>query len=151
MSGFLFFDASQLVILDDLVDVAEEEGTSLRKSAAKIGQLGVRRMKDNITNGDFEPLSPAYAIRKAKAGKGSKPILVWYGTMRDSITYNLENDDTTLTIGPTDIKAPYHASDLPRSKMPLRDFISLDEDFMDEAAEVFMENVVQQVEARASR
>lgn len=79
-------------------------------------------------SGQYPPLSPKYAARKAVTHPGA-PILVRSGRLRDSLT-NRGTSDTISQIGKlslvTGTTVPYgiyHQSDEPRDRLPLRKFL----------------------------
>lgn len=92
--------------------------------------------KSNITqfslkgSGQYPPLSPAYAERKARLF-GSKPILVATGKLRDSVTGGTNKDSInrigkqSLVVGTKVEYGIYHQSDKPRRIIPLRKFLFL--------------------------
>lgn len=84
-------------------------------------------------SGQYPPLSPTYAARKAITHPGA-PILVRSGRLRDSMTKK-GTADTISEIGRLNMvlgtRVPYgiyHQNDAPRSKMPLRKFLFIGPD-----------------------
>jgi phage gpG-like protein len=76
-------------------------------------------------SGQYPPLSPDYARRKRQE-VGEKPIMVYSGRLRDSLTQKTHPDAiriigrTALILGTSVEYAIYHQSDRPRSRLPQR-------------------------------
>lgn len=90
-------------------------------------------------NGPFPALSPAYAARKARQFPG-KGILratdVLYGSVISTF------GPFSANAGPLDDKARFHASGEPRTKIPLRDFIWIDDAWCNTAVELAADHVI---------
>ena len=120
--------------------------------ADEIGDEGMRRQKKMIelgrrldTGEKFQPPDLLYRERKAKAGGGSQ-LLVWTRALYNSAGY--EKDGNAITIGFSDPKAAYHFSQDARSKIPLRDAVTLPDSFYDWAEERVAEGAVYIFERR---
>jgi hypothetical protein len=91
-----------------------------------IGEDIVAEQKAAIDRGLKPALSPAYAKRKAAAGHGGDPILVWTRETYDSI--DVERGPDWVSAGTENERMAFAASLEPRSVQPFRDPISIDED-----------------------
>lgn len=108
------------------IDSIAARSTDLSADLEKLGYRIAAAMRRKIMAGLSPPLSPQYAEWKRKKGKGAEPILKFDGKLYESIK-PLEVGPLLLRVGPEDWKAVYHVSLEPRSKMPLRDFVSFEE------------------------
>ena len=102
------------------------------------GEIARDFFKSNIAvftlrnGGQYPPLSPEYQARKDRVF-GRKPILVASGRLKNSLT-GAPNSDSIVRIGKSSLimgtKVPYgiyHQSDKPRSKIPQRKFLFIDD------------------------
>lgn len=90
-------------------------------------------------SGPFAPLSPAYAARKARLYPG-KGILRAEDVLYDSVISTF--GPFSANAGPLDDKARFHASGEPRTKIPLRDFIYVDDAWCNTAVELAADHVM---------
>lgn len=92
------------------------------------------RSADNPDGGRWPALSPYYALYKAK--KLRTPIMVGTSSphMRDMFTY--ATDDTSVTIGNTSPHFVYHQSTEPRTRLPRRQMIGMNETIKGMIAEI---------------
>jgi phage gpG-like protein len=83
--------------------------------------------------GQYPPLSREYEERKRKILGRIEPILVFSGRLRDSLTGNPNSDSivrigkASLILGTSVSYGYYHQADAPRSKIPQRKFLFIDD------------------------
>lgn len=78
----------------------------------------------------WEPLAPSTIEDRAANGFSAGPILKRSGALRADATSVHEYDAHSAAVGTNDTVgyAKYHASDAPRTKIPLRDFLAVAEE-----------------------
>lgn len=108
-------------------------------------------------NGKYPPLSPAYEERKNRILGRRVPILVFSGRLRDSLTGS-PNGDSIVRIGKQALimgtKVPYgiyHQSDSPRSKIPLRKFLFIDDARKMRWVRIITDEVGRRLKARSAQ
>ncbi|MGE0388452.1 MAG: phage virion morphogenesis protein [Gammaproteobacteria bacterium] len=104
-------------------------GARLRPAFKEIGdyllqsteaRFRAQRSPDGVP---WAPLSPAYAARKAKAGKGST-LLVLNGYLRDQMRYQADDDE--LRFGTDRVYGATHQFGRPEARIPARPVLGLD-------------------------
>jgi hypothetical protein len=71
-----------------------DDDTATTLAAEAIRDWIVARINGDVTDVPLDALSPAYAERKRRAGKGGESIGVWSGRWRDAVA---ERGDVTIT------------------------------------------------------
>lgn len=90
-------------------------------------------------------LSPIYAKRKGKLFPG-RGILVATGNMQDSFT--ADSDNSSLYVTNTAEYAVYHQSTEPRSKMPYRPFMAVNDDVKGIVQQVMQDDIQEKLGGR---
>lgn len=89
------------------------------------------RTRRGLGAGDrpFAPYTPTYALQRAKRGRTTTPNLMFTGLMLASLSVEARYNQVRLHFVTAEAqqRANVHASQGPRSKMPLRDFLSITE------------------------
>lgn len=137
----------------------QEEIDKLRSLGDKLNDFGdaTKEIGDRLTNyyaseafgsqggvfGEIWPdLNPIYAKRKAKLYPGA-PILYITGTMERSFTY--ESDSNSVVIGNSAPYFKYHQSTEPRTKMPYRPMMLINDDVRSIAHDAIQKDVDQKL------
>jgi phage gpG-like protein len=118
---------------------------------AKVGQSLLKTFRDNFNSqgsllgSPWDPLSPRTIAQKAKLGFPLNP-LVRTTTMREGFLYKPSNSEV-IVWNPTPYFA-YHQSIKPRSKLPRRVMMKLDEKRKQTIVKIFQTAVQQLLKAR---
>jgi len=108
----------------ETVDSIAARSQDLSGDLEKLGYRIAAAMKAKIRAGIGPPLTPAYALRKSRAGKGGEPVLVWSKELINSIK-PLEVGRLIVRVGPEDPKAAFHLG--ARGKYRIDQVVDLDE------------------------
>jgi len=92
----------------------------------------------------WKPLSARYAARKAKLYPG-RPILVATGTMKDSFNYSATS--TSVLVGNTAPQFKYHQSSEPRTKIPRRPMLGVNDQIKRMVREELTREITQKIKA----
>lgn len=140
MADALRIDAEELKAIEgDVLVRIVANAADCTLSLTQIGKEGSLAQVALLKSSLPPALTEKYAKRKAKK-YGSKPNLEATGKMVGS-AYS-DPSKTDVSIGFADEKIRFHASLEPRSKIPLRDPVSLTPAFADRAAELVADDVV---------
>jgi phage virion morphogenesis protein len=138
-----------------LADIAAQAG-DLTPAMRDIGEYLLRKTRKRFNtqtapNGaPWEPLAPATIKAKQRRQRTGKPyrtnanpeaILKDTFTLRDSITYLASN--RSLAIGTNIAYGVYHQSEQPRTKIPYRPFLGLDDADRSEIIEIIRDHLLQ--------
>lgn len=101
----------------------------------EIGWQAARGIADRTRRGlgagdrPFQPYTPQYAKHRLKRGRKTKPDLMFTGLMLASLSVESLYGEARVSFVTAEgqQRANIHASHGPRSKMPLRDFVSITE------------------------
>jgi phage gpG-like protein len=140
--SYVKVDTSQLKFwLDEL----ERRGRNLKEINKGLAALLIEQVDDNFAtagHGKWRELAPSTHARRRKKGAGAQ-ILQDTGRLAASI--NMRNTDVTEDLVEvfTNVKyGKYHVSPLPRTKIPLRDFLEIDfEKFLEEGTEILVSEI----------
>ena len=132
VAGFTSYEIDNDRTFARNLDKAIKEVGDLRFAMGEISRDIFKTTKQNFIlkgSGQYPPLSPAYAKFKERVKPG-RPILVFSGALRDSVT-GTGNSDTILNIGKQSLiqgtKVPYaRFIQEGTAKMPLRKFLFID-------------------------
>ena len=106
-------------------------------------------------SGKYPPLSPEYEERKQRILGTKKPILVYSGRLKNSLTGSPNGDSIVrigrkaLIMGTKVFYGIFHQSDSPRSKIPQRKFLFIDDARKVRWLRIITDDVARKMKARS--
>jgi phage gpG-like protein len=123
----------------------ERRGRNLKEVNKGLAAIMIEMVDDNFAtqgHGAWPELAPSTLAKRRKKGAGAQ-ILQATGRLAASIKQGNTNVTENVVEVYTNVKyAKYHVSQLPRKKIPLRDFLKIDmAHFLDEATTVLVSEI----------
>lgn len=137
-------DGQVLAAINRLIDLGARPEPALKEIGEALLQSTERRFRSQAApdGQPWAPLSPAYARRKARKGRGDL-LLVYNGYLASTLRYQVSGDE--LMVGSDRQYAAVHQFGNPDQNIPARPFIGLSADDRTDILEILNEHLARTV------
>jgi len=145
MAGFTSYDVDFDKRFERIVKRFTKEIKDLRFPLTEAARVIKKFQTANFTlkgSGKYPALSPRYAARKKRL-IGNQPIMVFNGRLKRAVIGRtsdsvLEVGKESLVVGEKTGYGIFHQSDAPRTTLPLRKFLFLTEQMVDQVVKIMV-------------